>query len=487
MSDPTPTRAIATGYFKRPGVTLLVASLFFFYLGHGVLLMSGPDSFLLAVCRRTLNDDTLPETSRACQTNEIHALVATYGGRVRTVSSVLGLLIKIHIYKWSDRVGRKPVIVGSIAAVWLAYLCQWLFTEYCSYVSLAWWVLPNIVFCTHFLLDFFLIYLADVASAQKGKRSLQDLATDVSFFYAFILFLGALVGPALANIVAENAVGSSVSDLNKLGLILVFAGLCCVTMILPESTTPESRERAKVKWEAESHTNSQPLKRAKQFVDFKAPVQAVVDMAQSQLDKRNARYILGYLSLYALYGTFQYTGFLFYKRQWGWGMEEITMLNVEVTIILIASQVFLGPLFVSKAEAWFAAASTSSMPVALLGCKLQTIMTFGVGLIQLLFSTSSVVAITNLVSGVAGTFISSVIALQMSLGPPESMSTIMGGIGVARSVISIPSETIISYLFVSALSAPRLFLATFLVIDSISLALLYLVRIPTTGAIQLQP
>ncbi|KAG5360542.1 hypothetical protein CJU89_3617 [Yarrowia sp. B02] len=471
------------GYFKRPGVTILITSLFFFYLGYGVLELTGPDAFLMAVCRRALNDGSLTEYASVCQTDDIHTKVATYGGRLRTAGSIVGLLVKIHIYKFSDRYGRKPVIVMSMVAVLGAYLLQWGFVSYSLKVPLFLWVVPNIVFCTHFLMDFFLIYLADVASASKGKRSLQELATDVSFFYAFILFLGALIGPMLANTVAVGAVGSSFSEMSKLGLILVFAGVCCVIVILPESTTQESRDRATVKWDAE-WSNLKWDERVLYIFNPLTPITRVLRLAPSPQDRQKNSFLLGYLSLFGIYGTAQYTGFLFYKRQWNWGMQEITVLSVEVTIILIVSQIFLGPLFVNTAEKLLNN-NTSSTPVAILGCKLQSLLTFSVGFFQLLFSSHTVGTLAPILSGLSGTFISSTIALQMGLGPPEDMSVIMGGIGVARSLVSVPSEMILAVLFVSTISAPRIFQAALMAVDAVSLALLALASRENTGSIML--
>lgn len=472
------------GYFKRPGVTILVTSLFFFYLGYGVLQLTGPDAFLIAVCRRTLNDGSLTEYASACQTDAIHTKVATMGGRLRTAGSLVGLLVKIHIYKLSDRYGRKPVIVMSMVAVLFAYLLQWGFVTYALSVPLFLWIIPNIVFCTHFLMDFFLIYLADAASASKGKRSLQELATDVSFFYAFILFLGALIGPMLANtVVATNAAGSSFAEMSKLGLMLVFAGVCCVVVILPESTTLESRDRATVKWDAEWSV----LKWDERLIyvfNFVAPISKVLRLAPSPQDKRKNSFLLAYLALFGLYGTSQYTGFLFYKRQWNWGMQEITILNVEVTIILIVSQIFLGPLFVNTAEKLLNN-TTSSTPVAILGCKLQAVLTFVVGFFQLLFASQTIGTLAAILSGLSGTFISSTIALQMGLGPPENMSVIMGGIGVARSLVAVPSEMILAVLFVTTISAPRIYQAALMAVDAVSLVLLGAASRENTGSIML--
>lgn len=471
------------GYFKRPGVAILIISLFFFYLGYGVLQLTGPDAFLIAVCRRTLHDGSLNEYASVCQTDAIHTKVATMGGRLRTAGSIVGLLIKIHIYKFSDRYGRKPIIVLSMIAVLVAYLMQWAFVAYSLSVPIFMWVLPNIVFCTHFLMDFFLIYLADAASASKGKRSLQDLATDVSFFYAFILFLGALIGPVLANSVVGETTGSSFTEMSKLGLMLVFAGLSCVIVILPESTTQESRSRAMVKWDAE-WSSLQWDERVVYVFNFLSPITTVLGLAPSPQDKRKNTFLLGYLSLYGLYGTSQYTGFLFYKRQWNWGMQEITVLSMEVTIIMIVSQIFLGPLFVNTAEKLLNN-STSSTPVAILGCKLQAILTFTVGVFQLVFGSKTAGSLAPILSGLSGTFISSTIALQMGLGPPENMSVIMAGIGVSRSLVSVPSEMLLAVLFVSSISAPGIFQAALMAGDVVSLVLLGLASRDVTGSVVL--
>ncbi|KAG5373076.1 hypothetical protein CJU90_0744 [Yarrowia sp. C11] len=406
------------------------------------------------------------------------------GGLLRTAGSLIGLLIKMHIYKLSDRYGRKPVIVMSMVAFLIAYILQWGFVTHSLSVPLFMWIIPNIVFCTHYLMDFFLIYLADAASASKGKRSLQELATDVSFFYAFILFLGALIGPMLANtVVATNAGASSISEMSKLGLMLSFAGVCCVVVILPESTTLESRNRATVKWDAEWSV----LKwneRLLYIFNFVAPMTKVLRLAPSPQDRQKNSFLLAYLALYGLYGTSQYTGFLFYKRQWNWGMQEITVLSVEVTIILIVSQIFLGPLFVNTAEKLLNN-TTSSTPVAILGCKLQAILTFTVGILQLLIPSQTIGMLAPILSGLSGTFISSTIALQMGMGPPENMSVIMGGIGVARSMVAVPSEMILAVLFVTTISAPRIFQAALMVVDVISLILLAAASKENTGSIML--
>lgn len=446
----------------------------------------GPDAFLVAVCRRTLNDGSLTEYASVCQTDEIHKKVATFGGRLRTAASLVGLLIKTHIYTLSDRYGRKPVIVVSMVAVLLAYLLQWGFVTYSLSVHPFWWIFPNIVFCTNFLMDFFLIYVADASSASKGKRSLQDLATDVSFLYAFILFLGALIGPMLANTVAETSTGSSLSDMSKLGLMLAFAGVCCVVVILPESTTQESRNRATVKWDAQWSVLKWD-ERVIHVFNFLAPITKLLRLAPSPQDRQKNSFLLAYLSLFGLYGTSQYTGFLFLKRQWNWGLQEISILNVEVTVILIISQIFLGPLFVNTAEKLLNN-TTSATPVAILGCKLQAILTFGVGFFQLMFSShKSVGALAVLLSGLAGTFVSSTIALQMGLGPPENMSAIMGGIGVARSMVSAPGEMLLAVLFVTTISAPRIYQAFFMVVDAFSLVLLGAASRDSTGGSVMLP
>lgn len=73
----------------------------------------------------------------------------------------------------------------------------------------------------------------------------------------------------------------------------------------------------------------------------------------------------------------------------------------------------------------------------------------------------------------------------MGLGPPENMSVIMGGIGVARSLVAVPSEMILAVLFVTTISAPRIYQAALMAVDAVSLVLLGAASRENTGSIML--
>lgn len=458
------------GYFRRPTLTTLTIALFFFMIAHGVLAEVSPDSLLLVACRRQFDSGDLTEHSPQCRSTQMYKHVAMRTARVNLLADVGALLIKVHIFKLSDRIGRKPVIVGGIAATVLAYAAQWLFVHTWRYVPLGAFVVPHIILRCNVLVPFAVIYLADVST--RESQNVERLCMDLAYFTALMVFLANIVGPTIANYIGgqgfEMPVQSDIDGIFRVGITLGIQGVCVAWWMLPESTTEAQRARAVVKHDAEMPTGTKA--RLFAWFDFMAPVKKLIGTTSHSRDMRNKYVIIGLKSTAEITMATASATQMYLEHRFGLTKGDVSVLQSISATVCVFSIIVLGPLYYNFLAPIIndvvsgnpTGAQFKFNPAHVLGLRLTYFIIALSDTIRV-FSPGASGFITGLLlSGLAFIFAPSIYSFLIYLGPHENMAAILGGLGVIQSLVAIPAEFWMHLFYSITLETPWVFLTFFM-------------------------
>ena len=145
-------------------------------------------------------------------------LLASYSAMQALCAPILG--------RWSDRVGRRPVLLASVAGTSVGFLITGLAP------TLAWLFVGRIVDgATGGNVSTALAYIADISKPQERSRRMGLIGAAFG--------LGFIVGPALGGIASRISPAAPFF----LASALAAANACAIAAWLPESLSPEHRGR----------------------------------------------------------------------------------------------------------------------------------------------------------------------------------------------------------------------------------------------------
>ena len=230
--------------------------------------------------------------------------------QVTTLLAVFSLMQMLASPLWgrlSDRIGRRPVLIVSLAASALSYL--WLGFADALWMLFAARALSGVCAGNIAAAQ---AYIADVTPPEKRARGMGMIGAAFG--------LGFIIGPAVGGLVAGNDLATA--DLRTPGLIaagLSLAALLGVVFLLKESLPPGGREAPR---------------RGRLQIVFEA-------LGRPVLSRLLVIFFLVILAFAAMESTFA----LWAMRQFGWGPEQVGYVFTYVGILSAVMQGgLIGPL-----------------------------------------------------------------------------------------------------------------------------------------------
>lgn len=308
-------------WLNTPRPALIVLMHFVYTLSQGIVMTSVIDVLKQLICHDMFRtngslDDGFGHDTK-CQTPQITGKAATFASYRTMIVAILSVFVVPRIAAYSDRHGRKWVLV------WCG-LCLCL----CDAITLACVKYPN-------ELNYHLLLLASVFQGIGGNASIiqvlnvsyisdcTDPATRAMVLSILdaMLFCGFAVGPTLGSLFLQ-----SFGHLSSLFATTLLMNLCCVSLVilfLPESRAPKSRRSSQALYDASRHvmrTTYTNMQKHIYRLNFLRPLEMLMFRhLEKRQDRRNARVLVAVGSICLEFAVSVGPIFLFYAEdQFKW-------------------------------------------------------------------------------------------------------------------------------------------------------------------------
>ncbi|KAK7203375.1 major facilitator superfamily domain-containing protein [Myxozyma melibiosi] len=276
QSDETDrTLGRGSGWYNIPTVYAFLPTFFLSAFAAGAVIAPMLNLILSLYCRAYYaeHDSSLAEDAdRNCQVPEVHAVVSRAVMILGLIQSLIGALVSPKLGAWSDRIGRKRVLLIPICGETLAHLVNLMIAR-SSYIHVYRFLfIANVMSGLSGSLPCVMLigqaYVADCTSSAKRASGFGLLRA--------LFFAGISIGPIAGGLVI-NHMGSLVSVF-YFSVSMQIINALYVAFVLPESLSDENRTHATELRRADSEVDLMRPRNVKYYLrrmNFLTPLRAL--------------------------------------------------------------------------------------------------------------------------------------------------------------------------------------------------------------------
>lgn len=294
-------------------VMVLFGILFVYLIGMMISAAAGVDIIYLAVCYHLSKD-----SSTCFKDPEASNLVAQFTSVVTVVRGVLGLVTNGYFGGLSDRVGRKPVLITSLAMGGFGHLLSWYIVFHSSLWTYWLLLLPTVLDCmggsmpivTMMITSYISDYIRDPGHRGRLLALLDGM-----------VYLSVATGPVLGSWIMKM---TNLETLYIIAFSMTFLAAFLAIIYIVESLSTYYRRR------------NSTIKRS--FGNILSPL--AFSHLEDPADRRNTRILLFCTMMGTEFGlSFIIVLLLYPKRMFGWSAVEtgylLSLMSSTRTIFLL--------------------------------------------------------------------------------------------------------------------------------------------------------